>query len=901
MSKLRVHYVLSTHWDREWYQSFQDYRYRLVQLLDQVLDALADNRLRGPFQTDGQAIILEDYLEIRPERRSQVEQLAQAGKLVIGPWYVLPDEFLVSGESLIRNIRLGREVARSFGAEPSNAGFMCDLFGHNSQMPQILAGFGIQGGFVWRGLNATHTRHIRWRGADGTELPTYTFSQFGYCDYAFAVRHAIQHDRPFEAVQTAADLETYLQNEAEQTEIDTMLIFDGGDHQEWDPEAYAILVKQMGQDDSPFEINHTNLDAYLADMLPQTDRIGTVVAGEMREPGRYVDGNQSWLIPGVLSSRVWIKQANAECQTLLCHWAEPMTAFAHAALQREHPQGFLAVAWRWLLKNHPHDSICGCSIDEVHEDMKFRFSQSQKIAHRLTQEATRQLAASVIGKVTADELRVVLFNPLPRPFDQTSELTLEIPADWPTFNEFFGFEPKPAFRLYNAEGQEIPYQRLGQAMNRTKFRLPGTKFPQAYKTNDIRVSLPFKIPAMGYTTLTVRRGESRQPTRYPTTPGLATGHRSMANEYLAVTIEANGTLTLTDKRNNQTYQQLLTFEDIADIGDGWFHGQAANDQAFVSTACRADVALVHNGPMLTTFRVRVTMPLPAIFHFDRMVRAEDFVELVIDNLVSLRPGVDRVEIQTTVHNTASDHRLRVLFPSGTQAETYLADSPFDVVERPIALRADNHLYRELEVETKPQQSWTALYDGLRGLAVVSTGLYESAICDQADRPLALTLFRATQRTVFTDGQPNGQLHGSMTFCYWLLPLAGEPDRTHLCYLGQELAAGLRDVQLQPKDITLHRQSTSLPPSGAFLRLDGPAVLTSARQVEEGLEVRLFNPSSETISTIIDLTGRPDPNTYPRQVQKVNFESQSLGPPEAFERGIFKTELTPKQIVTLKIT
>jgi alpha-mannosidase/mannosylglycerate hydrolase len=295
------------------------------------------------------------------------------------------------------------------------------------------------------------------------------------------------------------------------------------------------------------------------------------------------------------------------------------------------------------------------------------------------------------------------------------------------------------------------------------------------------------------------------------------------------------------------------------------------------------------------------MPLPGGFHFDRMARAEEFEELVIDNLVSLRPAVDRLEIQTTVHNTVSDHRLRVLFPSGTQTETYLADSPFDVVERPIALRADNHLYRELEVETKPQQSWTALYDGQRGLAVVSAGLYESAICDQADRPLALTLFRATQRTVFTDGQPNGQLHGSMTFRYWLLPLASEPDRTQLGYLGQALAAGLRDVQLQSKDVTLHRQSTSLPPTGSFLRVDGPAILTSARQVEAGLEVRLFNPTGETISTTLDLTGRPDPNTYPHQVQQVNFESQPLGPAEVFEGGIFKTELTPKQIVTLKLT
>ena len=186
----------------------------------------------------------------------------------------------------------------------------------------------------------------------------------------------------------------------------------------------------------------------------------------------------------------------------------------------------------------------------------------------------------------------------------------------------------------------------------------------------------------------------------------------MENEYLRVTVEANGTLTVLDKRSGETYRRLLTFEDCADIGDGWYHGQAVNDQVYVSTASAAAVALVHNGPQVATFRVRTTMAVPAELHFDdRMSRSAELVNLVIDSLITLRAGADRVEVETTVHNVALDHRLRVLFPSGAAADTYLSDTPFDVVERPIALRADNHLYRELEVETKPQMSWTAVFDG----------------------------------------------------------------------------------------------------------------------------------------------------------------------------------------------
>ena len=235
-TKLRAHYVLSTHWDREWYQSFQNFRYQLVRLLDRVIAGLEDGRLRGAFQTDGQAIILDDYLEIRPERRELVEQLAQAGKLVIGPWYVLPDEFLVSGESLVRNLRLGREIARSFGVEPSNAGFVCDLFGHNSQIPQIFAGFGIHAGLIWRGINGVQVRHVRWRGADGTELVAYRFPGGGYCDYTFQVRHAREPQLAVTPAKVNADLDAYLRYEAEHTEVDPILLFDGGDHEEWDQE-----------------------------------------------------------------------------------------------------------------------------------------------------------------------------------------------------------------------------------------------------------------------------------------------------------------------------------------------------------------------------------------------------------------------------------------------------------------------------------------------------------------------------------------------------------------------------------------------------------------------------------------------------------------------------------------
>ena len=301
-----------------------------MRLLDRVLDGLEDGRLRGPFQTDGQAIILEDYLEIRPERRAQVERLAQAGKLVIGPWYVLPDEFLVSGESLIRNLRLGRQIARNFGAEPSNAGFVCDLFGHNSQMPQIFAGFGIRGG-----LHLARPQPSRRRGTCAGAAPTAPSCPAtaspggGYCDYTFQVRHALEHDtqtdRRLSARRPGQPTSSTRPSTPRSTRSCSSTAATTRNGTRRSTRRCSALSPTRADD---FELVHTSLDAYLAEMLPQAGRIGAVVDGRAARAGPRCDDDQQWVIPGVLSSRVWIKQANADCQSLLCQWAEPFSALA---------------------------------------------------------------------------------------------------------------------------------------------------------------------------------------------------------------------------------------------------------------------------------------------------------------------------------------------------------------------------------------------------------------------------------------------------------------------------------------------------------------------------------------------------------------------------------------------
>jgi alpha-mannosidase len=907
----RAHYILSSHWDREWYQTFQDYRYRLVKLFDKVLTRLESGELVGPFTCDGQAIILEDYLEIRPERESQIRQFLAEGKLVAGPWYVLPDEFLVSGESMIRNIRMGRELTRKMGGKPSNAGFVCDLFGHCSQLPQIFRQFGMPAAVVWRGVDPLADARFWWVGADGVEMPSVRFGKSGYGEYPFKVRQSFKPEVEFDATKALADLRNYLEEEGNRNgATGPLLLFDGGDHLEQDIEHYQVLLQEAKNPENKFAIIHSTLDAYFAEVIESFGEVSHRIKGELREPGLKPQGeDQQWLIPGVGSSRVWIKQANARCQSLLCQWAEPFSVMAAKLTGFEYPEQYLQVAWKWLLQNHPHDSICGCSIDQVHEDMKYRFSQCQQIAERLTEEALIRISAKVEGEVGERELRVSVFNPVPQERDEVIEMTLAIPREWPEFNEFFGFEPKSAFRIFDAAGGEIPYQRLGQKRESTCTRIRDIKFPEAYPVCEVTMALRVKLPALGYTTLKVvgdkRKDEESKiptfiaPTRYPLHPGLAVSERSLENENVSVTVESNGSLTLLDKRNGQTYTRLMTFEDGVDIGDGWYHGPAVNDQHFTSTACAADVAIIANGSQLATLRVRTVMRIPRAFEFTRMARGEEFVDLVLDNLVTLRAGQDCVEVVTKVVNTTKDHRLRVLFPSGAQgAETFLADSAFDVVKRPITLRQDNHLYRELEVEAKPQQSWTAVHNQKRGLAVVCDGgLLESGVRDVPDRPIILTLFRSTGKTVLTSGEKEGQLLGrEMTFRYRIVPFSGDPEPTEFFSHAQKLSGGIKMIQLDAKDLRLNRKGETIPASYSLMELKGKAVLTSLRQVDKSMECRMFNPISEVQK--ITLTG--DAIKATSQATTVDFESKPSSIPLDKTKASVSLSLAAKQVQTLAI-
>lgn len=853
----KVHFVVSTHWDREWYESFQGFRVRLVNMFDELLEVMEKDPRFKYFQTDGQSIVLEDYLEIRPERAAKVRALVEEGRLETGPWYVLPDEFLVSGESLIRNIQEGIRVADGFGRS-SRAGFVCDIFGHNSQIPQILSGFGIHSFFMWRGMNEkVCSADFRWRSPDGSEVLVHRFGpMWGYCDYDFRVRKANKIDAHPSHEELVQGLIEEVKLLAGRTPAQTLLVFDGGDHIEIEPSTPDLIEeanRHLAADG--FQIEFSTLSRFAADIVKEAERITDVVSGELREPGSGVD--EQWVIPGVLSSRIDLKMANRDCEDLLCYWAEPFSAIAKR-YGLSPCETYLRTAWRFLLQNHPHDSICGCSIEQVHKDMEYRFDQSREIAWLVTRDSLRRIAGSVPGEATATRFPVVVANPLTFDRSESIDLTIELPSDCPAYQEFFGFERKPGFRVYDSGGGEIPYQLVHQSLDRTRFIHKVRKFPHAFRRHLVDISLRLDLPALGTRTLWVETVAG--PTRHPG-KGLATGQSRMENEFLSVEIHGNGTLTIQDLESGMVFSSLLTLEDCADIGDGWYHGVAVNDEVFLSEGSSASISMVHNGPNKATFRVEVSFEVPACFDFSQMVRSGQREILKVTHWITLRQGARRIEVTTEANNTIRDHRLRVLFPTLLEAGTYLADSPFDVVERPIELRADNYTYKELEVEAKPQYTWTAVSGGHEfsdededyGLAVVSKGLPESAVLDTEDREIALTLLRAFKKAVMTDGCEAGQIQGKHCFNYWIIPFSGRPDAVRLGREGQMLAAGLRSMQVHPLDD--RPEERNHPDRFSLLKVQGEALVTSIRANEDGgMTARLYNPTEYPTEVVISSEG-----------------------------------------------
>ena len=387
----RAFVVPHTHWDREWYERLSGYRLRLVPMVSKLLDLLERDPEFRSFTFDGQTIAIEDHLETRPEDRLRIEALVRAERLFVGPWYVLADLLLVSGESLVRNFQEGLRVSGELG-RALRVAYVADPFGHPAQMPQLLRGFGY-GAYVFaRGV-----------GDEGEELGSEFQWEAPSGDRVIASHQVAHYNNALALVGEGNETDVQLgrrvrrvlprifDRTAPYANGDALLLMVGDDH----TEAYEHLADAVAISRTVlprFEARITSLEEF-ASALPAPRG---VLRGEM------ISGKYRPILRGVNSTRVWIKQENARCERLLLAECEPLDAIAAGTDRAE-----LRSLWRTLLQNHPHDSICGCSIDAVHDlDMAPRFARVRSDG--------RALADRMLERLAGPPAVPMIFDPLPR-------------------------------------------------------------------------------------------------------------------------------------------------------------------------------------------------------------------------------------------------------------------------------------------------------------------------------------------------------------------------------------------------------------------------------------------------------------------------------------------------------
>jgi alpha-mannosidase len=434
-----LHIISHTHWDREWYLTFQQFRLKLVHLVDGLLELLEKDLEYKFFMLDGQTIILDDYLHMRPEQEALLRGHVQSGRILIGPWHILPDMYLVGPEAHIRNLLQGRRTARRFGPL-MQVGYIPDPFGHPGQVPQILCGFGIHTAAVWRGVGDLPCE-FWWQSPDGSRV------LMAYLRDSYSNGASLPAGDP--AAFTAQLAQTRDQLSAHSAARDYLVMY-GTDHMQPSPHTSAAIA-YANDHLADTHVLHSTLPAYIEAISVQINQPELpVITGELR------DCSRSPLLPGVLSTRMAIKQRNAACETLLEKWVEPFSVFAsllggEANERLADPAPLIRQAWRLLMENHPHDSICGCSLDQVADEMSVRFDQVEQIGEELAHQSLHTLAAQVDTRFPEALAAVLMFNPTGALRSDLVEVELSIPEDI------------PAFELVDAGGVLVPYEQVGSA------------------------------------------------------------------------------------------------------------------------------------------------------------------------------------------------------------------------------------------------------------------------------------------------------------------------------------------------------------------------------------------------------------------------------------------------------
>ena len=891
MPESKGYIVPHTHWDREWRYPLWESRMHLVRFMDELMDTLEADGGYKSFLLDGQTAPIRDYLAVRPQNTERLHRLIREGRIFVGPWFTLPDLYPISGESIVRNLVKGMLEAEKLG-NCLRVGYESFGWGQPGQFPQIYQGVGIQSVIVAKNVDKARApdSEFIWVGADGSSvlatrlgiearanffmhayLKIMTGKNYKSSEYHFRYGEdgLVFHDAGNDGDGDFFKLENLWEIHPEHIRDavaaawdaigDTLLtndriLMDGSDSTTCQPRLMDIL-KEFNSQSEGIRLVPSDLHEYEAVMLEklQTETLKKVY-GELRDgPVPAVSGN-------ALMTRAPVKIQNRLVQNKLIGVAEPMAVCA-ALVAGTYEKRFLDTAMEYMLLSHAHDSINGVTQDKTVQDVQYRLSQAEEIADTVSNAAFQTIVSHLdMSPYKNDDILLIVFNPLAHERREIIKASVHIPRDWGVWD--FSLEGPDGVRPVQHISREekcVPvcsmYERpMPLYADRHHFWLDtGVIPPGGYQTYRL-------IPGERFE----RQTEFWARTRKTAGEDIAVSATRLENEHLIATVNGNGTVTVVDKETGISSGELNYLESAGDNGDYWVYYPPYNNRTYSSKGVSASIWLEENGPLSASVCAEYDFHLPArSLKPERHIagdsrRSDEKVPLPVSVRYRLQKGMRQLDVELTVHNTARDHRLSVLFDTGILSEYADAQGHFCVDRRHGQPPRDSRGQYFNELATQPMQNFCDVSDGKAGMGIATDSLGEYEL--RAGGVLSMTLFRAVRNVICTEWrsasvfpkQQGGQLLREIRYRYAICPHGGDWLSGDLQGISQRLNAPPKPAQIGGAV----RMRGHLGPSHSFFSIH-PGLALSALKLSEnggGFICRVFNPSGETVEGDIRLAG-----------------------------------------------
>jgi alpha-mannosidase len=857
--KKTLHVVFQTHWDREWYFSFERYRYRLTHVVERAMVALENHEIEF-FILDGQTLPLEDYLEVcEPSHKERILKLIKSGQMIIGPWYIAMDEFLVHGESIIRNLEIGRKMANQYGT-CQEVGYLPDTFGHIGQMPQILNEFSIDNAIMWRGIDLDQSEFI-WYGVDESQLFTVFLSE-GYYQPVINEKDYVNATK------------TYAERMAKYAQTDHMLLTAGGDHLMPTYDNLKDRIAKIEEANPQLKLHVTSYQKYI-DLIKQEikDKHLHSKTGELRSNAK------AYILPNVLSTRSYLKQLNQELEDEMIGYLEPLMALAYMG-SKQIPFSYVEHIWKTILQNQPHDSICGCSIDEVHQENEMRGLKAKQMINSFYEGLFNQMNVLPMSfykahekRIDSDDIHFGIYNPHPFPYSGVIEGILWLNQEH-TFNSFIIVDEKG--NEYQTAISDIENQRL--------FVSP-LDYPPLFRPGR---AVRFKADVKELKPLTMTMFKVIEE------KSLEVIHKTsyiLENQLIKVELNKDGSLDLFDKMNQQAYKGWHKFYASMDAGDSYNYSKPETD--VISYAIVDGKPQIEQSDISQTMTYSLTLLQPEGLHESRKFPLESKVETSIQVALTLHHNESVVKVTTSIDQKAKDQRLRVQFPLGVRLSHHTNDSAFELVKRTSNRKEIFVAEKQKEVPVVVDSSLSMIHgvNGKRGIQFFHRGLHESQMNDSSGHTaLDVTLIRSVSHLSRDDfgsrggaagpnlPTPEAQCIRKHEFDYAFGPI--DEKTTAVDTLKQA-----NTFRKQPKVIKAYGD---IKPSIIYKENDD-IMLTSLRLIDSNqLEIRLWNPTIESQTTVIS-------SDYTLlEIKEVTMDRRDLN---ALSREV---SLSPNEIKTIHI-